>query len=126
MQAGSTGLGNMTLWMNVIDESEVTRMPPTSPPENSLVVYCKTYDPVVWNVWISVEPEELPALLRQLFKPKLLWFVLKALASAPFKSRIKVATPILSPGGEAIGGEPENTSNRTKSVKNRIENENIV
>ena len=56
MQCGSTGLGNMALKMNLEDESKMTKLPPTRPPEGSLIMYCKTYDPVVWCVWIGIEP----------------------------------------------------------------------
>ncbi len=87
MQAGSTGLGKTTLKMHLAEESEISRLPPAKPPEGSLVLYCKTYDPVVWNIWISVEQTELPALLAQLLKPKLLWFVFKSLIAAPFRSK---------------------------------------
>ncbi|MEH6549281.1 MAG: hypothetical protein V7744_04785 [Pseudomonadales bacterium] len=86
MQAGSTGLGKMALKMHLAKESEMTRLPPTKPPEGALVLYCKTTEPVIWNVWIAVEPDELPSLMAQLLKPKLLWFVLKSLVTAPFKS----------------------------------------
>ena len=85
MQAGSTGLGKMTMKMNLVEESEITRFPRTKPPEDSLVLYLKSYEPVVWNVWVSVDEEEIPRLLAQLFKPKLLWFVLRSLLRATFR-----------------------------------------
>ncbi len=81
MQAGSTGLGTTVLVLKVAQESEMTRLPPTSPPEGALVIYCKTTAPVIWNIWIAVDSEEVPALLAQLLKPRVLWYVCKALIS---------------------------------------------
>jgi len=79
MQCGSTGLGNMALKMRLEDESKMTKLPPTRPPEGSLIMYCKTYDPVVWCVWIGIEPEDMRALLRLAFKKETLVFVVKSL-----------------------------------------------
>jgi hypothetical protein len=79
MQCGSTGLGNMALKMRLTDESQMTKLPPTRPPEGSLIMYCKTYDPVVWCVWIGIEPEDMGALLRLVFKKETLVFVFKSL-----------------------------------------------
>ena len=81
MQCGSTGLGNMALKMNLEDESKMTKLPPTRPPEGSLIMYCKTYDPVVWCVWIGIEPEDMGALLGLAFKKETLVFVFKSLFS---------------------------------------------
>jgi hypothetical protein len=79
MQCGSTGLGNMALKMRLEDESKMTKLPPTRPPEGSLIMYCKTYDPVVWCVWIGIEPEDMGALLRLVFKRETIVFVFKSL-----------------------------------------------
>ena len=79
MQCGSTGLGNMALKMRIEGESKMTKLPPTRPPEGSLIMYCKTYDPVVWCVWIGIEPEDMGSLLRLVFKKETLAFVLKSL-----------------------------------------------
>jgi hypothetical protein len=79
MQCGSTGLGNMALKMRLADESQMTKLPPTRPPEGSLIMYCKTYDPVVWCVWIGIEPQDMGALLRLVFKKETVVFVFKAL-----------------------------------------------
>ena len=79
MQCGSTGLGNMALKMRLEDESKMTKLPPTRPPEGSLIMYCKTYDPVVWCVWIGIEPEDMGALLRLAFKKETLVFVFRSL-----------------------------------------------
>ena len=81
MQCGSTGLGNMALKMRLEDESKMTKLPPTRPPEGSLIMYCKTYDPVVWCVWISIEPEDMGSLLGLAFKKETLVFVFKSLFS---------------------------------------------
>ena len=81
MQCGSTGLGNMALKMRLEDESKMTKLPPTRPPEGSLIMYCKTYDPVVWCVWIGIEPEDMGALLGLAFKKETLVFVFKSLFS---------------------------------------------
>ncbi len=80
MQCGSTGLGNMALKMRLADESQMTKLPPTRPPEGSLIMYCKTYDPVVWCVWIGIEPEDMGALLRLVFKKETIVFLIKSLA----------------------------------------------
>jgi len=79
MQCGSTGLGNMALKMRLEDESKMTKLPPTRPPEGSLIMYCKTYDPVVWCVWIGIEPEDMGPLLRLAFKKETLVFVFRSL-----------------------------------------------
>ena len=79
MQCGSTGLGNMALKMRLADESEMTKLPSTRPPEGSLIMYCKTYDPVVWCVWIGIEPEDMGPLLRLVFKKETLVFVCRSL-----------------------------------------------
>ena len=79
MQCGSTGLGNMALKMRMEDESKMTKLPPTRPPEGSLIMYCKTYDPVIWCVWIGIEPEDMGSLLRLFFKKETMAFVFKSL-----------------------------------------------
>lgn len=79
MQAGSTGLGKMTLKMRLSDKSLMTKLPPTEPPEGAIVMYCKTHDPVVWNVWIGIEPEDIPSMIRFALNPKILYFAIKGL-----------------------------------------------
>lgn len=79
MQCGSTGLGNMALKMRLADESRMTKLPPTRPPEGSLIMYCKTYDPVVWCVWIGIEPEDMGALLRLVFRKETIVFIFRSL-----------------------------------------------
>jgi hypothetical protein len=71
----------MALKMDLADESQMTKLPPTRPPEGSLIMYCKTYDPVVWCVWIGIEPEDMGGLLRLAFKKETLIFVFKSLFS---------------------------------------------
>ncbi len=68
MQAGSTGLGKIALKMKVADKSEMNRLPPTRPPEGSIVFYCKTWDPVIWDVWIGIEPNDVLPMLRLAFR----------------------------------------------------------
>ena len=82
MQCGSTGLGKMALKMRVEDESKMTKLPPTEPPSDSLVLYCKTYDPVIWCVWIGLEPSDLGALLKLAFKWSTIKWVFKSMFSA--------------------------------------------
>lgn len=79
MQCGSTGLGKMALKMKLVNESKMTKLPPTSPPEGSLIMYCKTHDPVIWNVWIGLEPEDMGDLIKLAFNRKTLAFVIKSL-----------------------------------------------
>lgn len=79
MQCGSTGLGKMALKMTLVDESKMAKLPPTDPPEGSLIMYCKTYDPVIWNVWIGIEPEDMGDLIKLAFNKKTLSFICKAL-----------------------------------------------
>lgn len=79
MQCGSTGLGKMALKMNLVDEKKMTKLPATKPPEGSLVMYCKTHDPVIWNVWIGIEPEDMGDLLKLAFNRKTLAFAFKGL-----------------------------------------------
>jgi hypothetical protein len=69
----------MALKMRLADESQMTKLPPTRPPAGSLIMFCKTYDPVVWNVWIGIEPEDMGALLRLVFKKETLVFIFKSL-----------------------------------------------
>jgi len=79
MQCGSTGLGKMALKMRLVDKREMTKLPPTDPPEDSFVMYCKTYDPVVWSIWIGIEPEDVGAMVRMAFRKETLAFVFKSL-----------------------------------------------
>jgi hypothetical protein len=79
----------MALKMRLADESQMTKLPPTRPPEGSLIMYCKTYDPVVWCVWIGIEPEDMGSLLRLVFQKETMVFVFKSLfrvVSAKFRS----------------------------------------
>ena len=79
MQCGSTGLGKTALKMNLVDESKMTKLPPTRPPEGSLIMYCKTHDPVIWNVWIGIEPEDMGDLLKLTFNRKTISFAVKSI-----------------------------------------------
>lgn len=84
MLCGSTGLGKMALKMRITDKSKMTKLPPTEPPEGSLVMYCKTYDPVIWNVWIGLEPEDMGSLIRLAFRKDTLAFTFKSLFRVVF------------------------------------------
>jgi len=79
MQCGSTGLGKMALEMHIEKKDNMSKLPPTTPPEGSLVMYCKTTKPVVWNVWISIEPEDLGSILKVLLSKEAIVFMIKAL-----------------------------------------------
>ena len=71
MQAGSTGLGTRKLKFNIIfDKDAAEGMPSTYPKKGEplIVIHCKTYDPVVWKLWIGVERSDIPALLKLIFR----------------------------------------------------------
>ncbi len=87
MKSGSTGLGKMTLEMRMANKDSMDKLPPTSPPEGALVVYAKTHDPVIWNLWIGFEAEDMPDLLKTALRPSVLWFVFKSLVKTPFAGR---------------------------------------
>lgn len=80
MQCGSTGLGKKALQMKLEDEKNMTKLPPTQPSEGSLVIYCKTTHPVVWNVWIGIEPEDIGFLIKIALSRTTIAFVFKSLA----------------------------------------------
>ncbi len=89
MQCGSTGLGKMSLKMKLVDESKMNKLPPTKPPEGSLVMYCKTYDPVIWNVWIGIGPEDIGSMLKMVFRRGTWAFAFKSLIRLGF-SKLRV------------------------------------
>jgi len=71
LQAGSTGLGSRKLKFNIIFGEEAAEgMPPTYPQrgEPLIIMHCKTYDPVVWKLWVGVERSDIPALLKLFFR----------------------------------------------------------
>ncbi|MFC1876710.1 hypothetical protein ACFL2E_05485 [Thermodesulfobacteriota bacterium] len=74
MQAGSTGLGKQTLKMRMLKKDEKFKYPPTKPPEGSFCMYMKTYDPVVWNVWIVIEPQDIWPTFRAMLSWKAVAF----------------------------------------------------
>ena len=86
MQAGSTGLGKVALKMSVVDKSKTAKLPPTQPPDDALVFYCKTWDPVVWDVWIGIEPDDVLPMLRLAFQKGAVKFFLRSLVK-PVKQR---------------------------------------
>ena len=80
MRAGSTGLGSKQLSFNIIFGSETkTGMPPTYPKGNSgmIIMHCKTYDPVIWKLWIGIERSDLLSLLKVVFSWKVMTCLLK-------------------------------------------------
>jgi hypothetical protein len=91
MQCGSTGLGKMALKMRLASKNEMTKLPPTEPPEGSLIMYCKTYDPVKWCVWISVEPEDLWGVIKIAFSRQAIGFVIKTMFGKILHSKKKVS-----------------------------------
>ena len=74
MQAGSTGLGKQTLKMRMLKKNEKFKYPPTKPPEGSFSLYMKTYDPVIWNVWIVIEPQDIWPTFRAMLSWKAVVF----------------------------------------------------
>ena len=74
MQAGSTGLGKQTLKMRMLRKDEKFKYPPTKPPEGSFSLYMKTYDPVIWNVWIVIEPQDIWPTFRAVLSWKAMAF----------------------------------------------------
>ena len=57
---------------------ETSAPEPLDPPDGALVVYCKTHEPVIWNVWIGFEPEDVGELLAFVLRPSTLAFMVKA------------------------------------------------
>ena len=79
MQAGSTGLGDKTLKFRI--KSPATKregMPSTYPRGEAFIIMgCKSYDPVVWNIWVGIERSDLLPMLRLIFTRKTLSCLLK-------------------------------------------------
>ena len=69
MQAGSTGLGSKVLKFRIKPPKyKAEGMPPTYPKGGPVFIMgCKTYDPVIWNIWVAVERSDLLPLLRLIF-----------------------------------------------------------
>lgn len=66
MQAGSTGLGNKVLKFKIKPPRDKAEgMPRTYPKGGSLIIMgCKTYDPVIWNIWVAIERSDVLPILR--------------------------------------------------------------
>lgn len=60
--------------MRMLKKDEKFRYPPTKPPEGSFSLYMKTYDPVVWNVWIVIEPQDIWPTFRAMLSWKAVAF----------------------------------------------------
>jgi len=70
VRCGSTGLGTRELEFDLLS---VERGP------EGLLVRAKTSAPVVWNIWIRVEPRDIPRLVRLLASTKVLGFAATSL-----------------------------------------------
>jgi hypothetical protein len=79
MQAGSTGLGDKTLKFRIKPPATKREgMPSTYPTEGKFIIMgCKTYDPVVWNIWVGIERSDFFPLLRLIFTREVLGCLLK-------------------------------------------------
>ena len=66
MQAGSTGLGSKVLKFRIKpNKIKAEGMPPTYPKSGDLIIMgCKTYDPVVWNIWVAIEKDDVIPFLK--------------------------------------------------------------
>ena len=95
----------MTLKMRMSDKNKMDRLPPTEPPEGAMVVYCKTHEPVIWNVWIGFEPEDVGSLVGLALKPSTVSFVVKSL----FKLAIARLGFKKKEDEKAIQGDPVKT-----------------
>jgi hypothetical protein len=89
MQVGSTGLGKQTLKMRMLKKGETFKYPPTKPPEESFCMYMKTYDPVVWNVWIVIEPQDIWPTFRAMLSWKAVAFFLTGAIKGLFPKKDK-------------------------------------
>ena len=87
MQAGSTGLGKQTLKMRMLKKDEEFKYPPTKPPEGSFSLYMKTYDPVIWNVWIVIEPQDIWPTFRAMLSWKAISFFVKGAIKGLFSGK---------------------------------------
>ena len=75
MRAGSTGLGKQQLSFNIVFGHDVSEgMPPTYPRKQPgiILMHCKTYDPVIWKLWIAIERSDLLPILRVILNIKTL------------------------------------------------------
>lgn len=79
MQAGSTGLGDKTLKFRIKSPAiKKEGMPLTYPKGGAFIVMgCKSYDPVVWNIWVGIERSDLLPMLRLIFTRETLSCLLK-------------------------------------------------
>ena len=58
----------------MLRKDEKFKYPPTKPPEGSFSLYMKTYDPVIWNVWIVIEPQDIWPTFRAVLSWKAVAF----------------------------------------------------
>lgn len=86
MQSGSTGLGQTKLKFKLMSDEEASEgMPSTFPGKDSpmVILKCKTYDPVIWKLWVGVERSDIPALFSFLFR----WSTICAIFRMLFTAR---------------------------------------
>lgn len=67
MRCGSTGLGTRELEFDLLSVERDS---------DRLLVRAKTSAPVVWNIWIGVEPSDTPRLVKLVARPTVAGFVL--------------------------------------------------
>lgn len=70
MRCGSTGLGTRELEFDLLS---------TEKNPNGLLIRAKTTAPVIWNIWITVEPRDIPRLLRLMASPAVAGFFVASL-----------------------------------------------
>jgi len=53
-------------------------MPDTYPKEGALIVMgCKTYDPVIWNIWVAIERSDVVPMLKLIISWETVGCILK-------------------------------------------------
>ena len=79
MKAGSTGLGDKKLKFRIKSPAKKAEgMPSTYPKgEPLLILGCKTYEPVIWNIWVGIERSDILPMLRIIFSRETLVCILK-------------------------------------------------
>jgi hypothetical protein len=73
MRCGSTGLGTRELEFDLLS---LEKRP------EGLLVRAKTTAPVVWNIWITVEPRDTPRLIKLMVSREVAGFFLSSLRRA--------------------------------------------
>ena len=73
MRCGSTGLGTRELELDLLS---VEKQP------ERLLERAKTTAPVIWNIWITVEPRDIPRLIKLMASRQVAGFILSSLRRA--------------------------------------------